>query len=122
MEDAFVVGARFAPEVAAPTGNGGCDKVAGGEAGEAGGVEEGGEGDRLGQVEGDGDDGDAVAGEDEGRDVARVVGGLGITEDGAVGVADVDDAVKLLAWWVMCQIDVSSARDVSWFWGGGGEG
>lgn len=58
----------------------------------------------MGQVEGDGDDGDAVAGEDEGRDVARVVGGLGITEDGAVGVADVDDAVELLAWWVLCQI------------------
>ena len=33
-----------------------------------------------------------------------MVGGLGVTEDGAVGVADVDDAVELLAWWVMCQI------------------
>ena len=64
---------------------------------EAGGVEFGGVGDRLREVERDGDDGDAEAGEDEGRYVAWVIGGLGIAEDGAVGMADEDDFVECVA-------------------------
>ena len=97
FEDALVERARFAPQVGAAAGFGRGDEVAGREAGEAGGVEGGGEGDRLREVGGDGDDGDAVAREDEGGDVAWVVGGLGVAEDGAVGVADEDDAVECLA-------------------------
>lgn len=62
FEDALVVGAGLAPEVGAAAGRGRRDEVAGREAGEAGAVERGGEGDRLGEVGGDGDDGDAVAG------------------------------------------------------------
>lgn len=50
------------------------------------------------EVEGDRDDGDAVAGEDESGYVAGVVGRLGVAEDGAVGVPDEDDAVEFLAW------------------------
>ena len=98
FEDALVVGAGLAPEVGAAAGRRGRDEVAGGQAGEARRVEVGGEGDRLRQVGGDGDDGDAVARQDEGGDVARVVGGLRVAEDGAVGVADEDDAVEGFAW------------------------
>ena len=39
LEDALVVGTRFAPEVAAAAGHGGCDEVGGVVAGETGGVE-----------------------------------------------------------------------------------
>ncbi len=100
LEDAFVVGTWFAPEVGAAAEHGGRDEVGGVVGGEAGGaVEVGREGDGLGEVSGDGDDGDAVAGEDEGGDVGRVVGCLGVAEDGAVGVADVDDALEGAAWW-----------------------
>lgn len=59
-ENALVVQAQFATEVGAATGFGGRDEVAGGE---ARGVVEGGEGDCLGEVGRDGDDGDAGAGE-----------------------------------------------------------
>ena len=97
LEDAFVVRAVLAPEVAAATGFGGRDEVADLVAGEAGGVELRGEGDRLREVEGDGDDGHAEAGENEGRYVAWVVGGLGVAEDGAVGVADEDDFAECVA-------------------------
>lgn len=46
----------------------------------------------------DGDDADAVASEDEGGDVVWVVCGLGVAQDGAVGVADEDDAVGFFAY------------------------
>ena len=114
LEDAFVVGARFAPEVGAAAGHGGGDevgRVVGGEAGGA--VEVGGEEDGLGEVGGDGDDGDAVASEDESGDVGRVVRCLGVAEDGAVGVTDVDDAIKGAAWW-----GVSLGVDRKELWGG----
>lgn len=94
LEDAFVVGARLSPEVAPAAWFGGRDKVGWVVAGETGGVECGGEGDGLGEVGGDGDDGDAEAGEDKGGDVGGVVGCLGIAEDRAVGVADVDYAFE----------------------------
>ena len=105
FEDAFVVRARLAPEVAAAAGLGRRDEVAGREAGEARGVEVGGERHRLRKVGGDGDDGDAEAREDEGGDVVRVVGGLRVAEDGAVRMADEDDAVEGFAWcWsVQCE-------------------
>lgn len=90
-ENALVEGARRAPQVGAPAEFGGRDEVARVEAGEAGGVEEGGEEDGLREPEGDGDDADAEAGEDEGGDVGGVVGGHVVAEDGAVGVADEDD-------------------------------
>lgn len=90
-EDTVVEGAGRAPQVGATAEFGGGDEVARVEGGEAGGVEESGEEDGLREVEGDGEDADAVAGEDEGGDVGRVVGGHVVAEDGAVGVADEDD-------------------------------
>ena len=51
----------------------------------------------MGKIEGDGNDGDTEAGQDEGGDVRGVIGGLGVTEDGAVRMAHEDDTLECLA-------------------------
>ena len=109
LEDALVVRAWFSPEVAAAARLRGGDEVGWVVAGEARGVECCGKGDGLREVGGDGDDGDAVAGEDEGGDVGGVIGRLGVAEDGAVGVSDVDDAVECSTWW-SCKSRVGDTR------------
>lgn len=94
LEDALVVGARFPPKVAPAAWFGRRDEVGWVIAGETGGVECCGEGDGLGKAGGDGNYGDAKAGKDEGGDVRGMVRCLGVAENGAVGVADVDYAVE----------------------------
>ena len=69
-----------------------------------------GHGSGLREVGGERDGGDAVAGEDEGGDVGGVECGLGVAEDGAVGVADVDDAVEGFAWYDVSFVLLSAHR------------
>ena len=44
----------------------------------------------MGEVDGNGDARDAVAGQDESGNIAWVICGLFVTDDGAVGVTDED--------------------------------
>ena len=95
LEDAFVIGARLTPEVTAAARHGGSGEVSWVAAGEAGGVEDvSGNGNGLGEIDGHGDAADAVACQDEGGNVAGVIGGLGVAEDRTIGVTDEDDAVE----------------------------
>lgn len=97
MKNSGVEGAGTSPEVITTAKLGGSDEVAWWIAGKAWGVKCRGKGDGLGKADGHWNAGDAVAGEDEGGDVAGMVRGLGVAEDGTVGVTDEDDAVEYLA-------------------------